>query len=72
MVNDIRNNNNGRNNIFNKNHKLYTDINMDDGISTDDISEFINKMKLINTRMGFNTDIYHLIEGDVEKLYQFI
>ena len=32
----------------------------------------INKMKLTNTRMGFNTDIYQLIEGDVEKLYQFI
>jgi len=38
-----------------------------EGISTDDISAFINKMKLTNTRMGFNTDIYQLIEGDVEK-----
>jgi len=39
---------------------------MDKGISKNDISYFINKMKLTNTRMGFNTDIYELIEGDVK------
>ena len=27
----------------------------------------INKIKLTDTRMGFNTYIYQLIEGDVEK-----
>ena len=42
-------------------------VNMEDGISINDISYFIDKMKLTNTRMGFNTDIYQLIEGDVEK-----
>ena len=42
-------------------------INMEEGISTQDISEFLTKMKLTNTRNGFNTDIYELIEGDVEK-----
>jgi len=49
--------------------KYYTKsgINMEEGISKNDISYFIDKMKLTNTRMGFNTDIYQLIEGDVEK-----
>jgi dTDP-rhamnose C3-O-methyltransferase len=40
---------------------------MEKGISTDDISYFIDKMKLTNTRLEFNTDIYQLIEGDIEK-----
>ena len=30
-----------------------------------EIEELLNKMSLTNTRMGFNTDIYQLIEGDV-------
>jgi len=42
-------------------------INIEDGISINDISYFIDKMKLTNTRIGFNTDIYQLVEGDVEK-----
>ena len=40
---------------------------MDNGINKNEIKYFIDKMKLTNTRMGFNTDIYQLIEGDVEK-----
>ena len=52
--------------------KFYTNsgINMEEGISKDDISYFINKMKLTNTHslgVNFNTDIYRLIEGDIEK-----
>jgi len=49
--------------------KYYTNsgVAMEEGISRDDISYLIDKMKLTNTRMGFNTDIYQLIEGDVEK-----
>jgi hypothetical protein len=42
-------------------------VSMDTGISKDDISYFIDKMKLTNTRMGFNTEIYQLIEGDVQS-----
>lgn len=58
--------------ILNKNLRLdefYNEsgINMEDGISRDDISYFFDKMKLTNTRMGFNNDIYQLVEGDVEK-----
>jgi hypothetical protein len=41
-------------------------VSMDTGISKDDVSYFIDKMKLTNTRMGFNTEIYQLIEGDVQ------
>lgn len=44
-----------------------SNVNMKAGISINDISYFINKMKLTNTRMGFNTDIYQLIEGDVKN-----
>tara|TARA_B110000967_G_C18811133_1_gene523667 strand:- start:75 stop:794 length:720 start_codon:yes stop_codon:yes gene_type:complete len=44
-----------------------SNVNMEDGISINEISYFIDKMKLTNTRMGFNTDIYQLVEGDVEK-----
>jgi len=42
-----------------------SNVNMNEGISKEDIEYFISKMKLTNTRMGFNTDIYQLIEGDV-------
>mgnify|MGYP003627005846 CR=1 FL=1 len=42
-------------------------VKMDKGISKESIIYFIEKMKLTNTRLGFNTDIYQLIEGDVEK-----
>ncbi len=31
----------------------------------EEIEYFLKNMKLTNTRMGFNTDIYQLIEGDV-------
>jgi hypothetical protein len=41
-------------------------VSMNTGISKDDVSYFIDKMKLTNTRMGFNTEIYQLIEGDVQ------
>ena len=49
------------------NYYTNSGVNMEHGISRDDISHFIDKMKLTNTRMGINTDIYELIEGDVEK-----
>lgn len=50
-------------------NEYYTNsgINMEEGINKYDILYFIDKMKLTNTRSGFNTDIYELIEGDVEK-----
>ena len=44
-----------------------SNVSMENGISKNDISYFIDKIKLTNTRMGLNTDIYQLIEGDVEK-----
>lgn len=40
---------------------------IDNGIKKEDVKYFLDKMKLTNTRMGFNTDIYQLIEGDVCK-----
>lgn len=51
----------------NKLDTYYTNsgVSMNNGISKDDVLHFIDKMKLTNTRMGFNTDIYQLIEGDV-------
>tara|TARA_B100000902_G_scaffold364861_1_gene385212 strand:- start:6741 stop:7460 length:720 start_codon:yes stop_codon:yes gene_type:complete len=42
-------------------------VKMNDGIDKSEVEYFIDKMKLTNTRMGFNTDIYQLIEGSVEK-----
>ena len=44
-------------------------VNMEDGISINDISYFIDKMKLTNTRMGFNTDIYQLIDHQRFQTY---
>ena len=40
---------------------------MENGIKIKEIEYFINKMKLTNTRMGFNTEICQLVEGDVER-----
>ena len=42
-------------------------VKMNNGIDKSEVEYFIDKMKLTNTRMGFNTDIYQLIEGSVEK-----
>lgn len=56
---------------LNKNNKkldeYYTNsnIDMEKGIKKKEIEDLLNKMKLTNTRMGFNTNIYQLIEGDV-------
>ena len=55
------------NNIKLSDYYNESNIDMKTGISKDDISYFIDKMKLTNTRIGFNTDIYELIEGDVEN-----
>jgi len=55
------------NNLKLNEHYSNSNINMETGISKNDVSYFIDKMKLTNTRMGYNTDIYELIEGDVEK-----
>lgn len=39
---------------------------MGDGcIQKNDVEHFINNIKLTNTRIGFNTDIYQLVEGDI-------
>jgi hypothetical protein len=64
--------NNYKNNLNQNNLKLdeyynNSNVNMEEGISVDDIKYFIDKMKLTNTRQGFNTDIYQLIEGDVKN-----
>jgi hypothetical protein len=55
------------NNIDEKLDEYYksSNTNMDVGIPKEDIEYFLNKMKLTNTRIGFNTDIYQLLEGDV-------
>ena len=63
--------NNYKKNLNKDNMKLseyYNNCNvkMEEGISKEDILYFIDKMKLTNTRAGFNTDIYQLIEGDVK------
>ena len=42
-----------------------SNVNMEEGIKKEEIEYFLKNMKLTNTRMGFNTDIYQLIEGDV-------
>ena len=42
-----------------------SNVNMGKGIKKQEIEELLDKMRLTNTRMGFNTDIYQLIEGDV-------
>lgn len=44
-----------------------SNIKMENGIKIKEIEYFINKMKLTNTRMGFNTEICQLVEGDVER-----
>ena len=44
-----------------------SNVSMESGISKEQILYFLNKMKLTNNRIGFNTDIFQLIEGDVEK-----
>ena len=50
-------------------NEYYTESNikMEYGIKVKDIEYFINNMKLTNSRMGFNTDICQLIEGDVKN-----
>jgi len=50
-------------------NEYYTESNieMEDGIKVKDIEYFINNMKLTNSRLGFNTDICQLIEGDVKN-----
>lgn len=40
-------------------------VTMNQGIKRSDVETLIGNMKLTNTRMGFNTDICQLIEGDV-------
>ena len=40
---------------------------MSSGIKKEDIRELLDNMKLTNTRQGFNTDIYQLVEGDVKE-----
>ena len=40
---------------------------MSNGIKKEDIQGLFDKMKLTNTRQGFNTDIYQLVEGDVKE-----
>lgn len=57
--------------LINDNKKLddyynNSNVSMDKGIKMDDIKYFIDNMKLTNNRIGFNTDIYDLIEGNVE------
>jgi len=49
-------------------NEYYTESNikMEDGIKVKDIEYFINNMKLTNSRLGFNTDVCQLIEGDVK------
>jgi hypothetical protein len=44
-----------------------SNINMSNGIKKEDIQGLFDKMKLTNTRQGFNTDIYQLVEGDVKE-----
>lgn len=55
---------NNNDDTLNQYYKV-SDVTMEDGINKADVEFFINKMKLTNTRLGFNTDIYQLIEGDV-------
>ena len=63
--NDYKNTLNENDNKLNEYYNISA-IKMDKGVNKSDIEYFINKMKLTNTRMGFNTEIYQLIEGDVE------
>lgn len=55
------------NNLDEKLDEYYTlsNANMENGIKKEDIETFIDNMQLTNTRIGFNRDIYQLIEGDV-------
>lgn len=53
------------NNLKLNEYYVHSGIDMEKGISTNEIQYFIELMKLTNTRLGFNEDVYQLIEGDV-------
>lgn len=42
-----------------------SNVSMENGIKKEDVEYFVNNMKLTNNRMGFNTNICELIEGNV-------
>ena len=56
------------NNEDNKLNEYYNrcDVKMENGIQKEEIQYFFDNMKLTNGRIGFNEDIYQLIEGDVD------
>lgn len=43
-----------------------TGISMENGISTQEISSFLDEIKCTNTRTGLKSSIYELVEGDVK------
>lgn len=59
-----------KNSLTNDDNKLSEyynrcDVKMENGIQKEEIQFFFDNIKLTNRRVGFNEDIYQLIEGDV-------